>query len=210
MIEKLHYITQEGQAGESHSEMARQACEAGVKWVQLRVKDTTYEAYKKIALETQKICATFSATFILNDNVELAAEINADGVHLGKSDLPVVEARKILGASKIIGGTANTKDDVTTLIEQGVDYIGLGPFQYTPTKKKLSPVLGTKGYADIVQHLSGPEKEIPIIAIGGISDEHINDLLSTGVHGVAIASQINHSNSKKTTVESFTKLLNHA
>ena len=109
-----------------------------------------------------------ATTFILNDRVELAALIGADGVHLGKNDMSPMEARSILGPQAIIGGTANTFDDILRLIDESVDYIGLGPFRFTSTKKNLSPVLGIEGYAHIFQLCKEHNINIPIVAIGGL------------------------------------------
>lgn len=203
MISTLHYITQEGPNGETHAEMARLACEAGVRWVQLRVKDQPLEVVRSLALETQAICREFSATFILNDYVELAKEINADGVHLGLKDMSTNEARAILGSEKIIGGTANTLEDVMLHVGNEVDYIGLGPFRHTSSKKELSPILGLSGYARILSALSSKNEMTPIIAIGGIQPEDVQSIFACGVHGIAVASVINDADNKYEIVSSL-------
>lgn len=204
MISKLHYISQEGKNGECHSEMIQQACEAGVRWVQLRMKNISDEKAREIALKSQAICKEFGATFILNDRVELAKEINADGVHLGLSDMSIAEARSILG-NKIIGGTANTLEDVQQRIEEKVDYIGLGPFRFTSSKEKLSPTLGVEGYQTILNEVQ--QTAPPIIAIGGIEPKDISSLFSIGVFGIAVASIINYSENKKEIVQQLNKEL---
>ena len=111
MISKLHYITQDVD-GISHVKLVENACKAGVNWVQLRLKDKSYEDWKIIAEEAVAICKKYNAKLIINDNVALAKEINADGVHVGKQDMPVLKAREILGPYFIIGGTANKFEDV--------------------------------------------------------------------------------------------------
>ena len=93
-----------------------------------------------------KICRKYNATLILNDHVHLVKEIGANGVHLGKSDMSPVKARELLGSNYIIGGTANNMEDIRQLHKSGVDYIGLGPFRFTRTKKNLAPILGIEGY----------------------------------------------------------------
>ena len=130
----------------SYSDAARIALEGGCRWVQLRMKDTPVEVIKPVALEVQALCRQYGATFIVDDHVELAKELHADGVHLGKKDMPIADARLMLGEEYIIGGTANTFEDVLQHYKDGADYIGCGPFRYTVTKKNLSPILGLEGY----------------------------------------------------------------
>ena len=115
MIEKLQYISQETE-GLSHIDCVREACIAGVKWIQLRVKDKSFDEYLAIAKEARVICDLYEVKLIINDNVEVASNCEADGVHLGKNDMNPTEARKILGESKIIGGTANTAEEIKDLM----------------------------------------------------------------------------------------------
>ncbi|MHB8261850.1 MAG: thiamine phosphate synthase [Bacteroidia bacterium] len=207
MISKLHYITQEVE-GKTHAQLAEEACLAGVDWIQLRVKNKPYPEWKAIALETLVVCRKHHAKLIINDNVELAKEINADGVHLGKDDLSISEARKIVGTKFIIGGTANTFEDIKMHTASGIDYIGLGPFRFTSTKEKLSPILGIEGYKQIINKCRDNNITIPIIAIGGITTNDISEILNTGVYGVAIAGSITHSPNKKETIKEFLSQLN--
>ena len=147
-------------------------------------------------------------TFIINDNVELAKEIEADGVHLGRADRNPAEAREISGDDFIIGGTANTFDDIVSLLEQGVDYIGLGPFRFTETKKNLSPVLGLEGIKNIVETYRRTSlRQIPVIAIGGIKLNDVEDLIKAGVHGIAVSSAINISEDKLAITQLFLEQL---
>ena len=111
----------------------RLALEGGCRWVQLRVKNATIDELRPMALEAQRMCREAGATFIIDDQVALVKEIGADGVHLGKNDMPVAEARKVLGPDFIIGGTANTFEDVKMHYESGANYIGCGPFRFTTT-----------------------------------------------------------------------------
>lgn len=128
----------------SYLDAAHMALEGGCRWVQLRMKDTLVETIEPVALEVQALCRQYGATFIIDDHVELVKKLHADGVHLGKKDMPIAEARRILGDEYIIGGTANTFEDVQQHYKAGADYIGCGPFRYTTTKKNLSPILGWK------------------------------------------------------------------
>lgn len=140
----------------------------------------------------KEICRRHGALFIVNDKVDIALELDADGVHLGKEDMNPLEARKILGYSKIIGGTCNTFEDVVDRFRQQVDYIGLGPFTYTSTKKRLSPVLGLEGYRGI-RTPAGTGYRLPVHATAGYGEDDILPLLSTGVTGVALSSLIKNS-----------------
>lgn len=203
-IENFQYITNQWSAW-SIQEQVEIVCSAGCKWVQLRVKNTNENEWKALALSVKSICTTYNATFIINDNAELANEIKADGVHLGQNDISPEIARKILGPNAIIGGTANQFEQIQILYKQGVDYIGLGPFRFTLTKKKLAPILGLDGYNKIIENCKYHGINIPIIAIGGIIPEDIQDILKTGINGIAASSIICNNNSP---MEVTNKILN--
>lgn len=185
----------------------RMALEGGCKWVQLRMKDAPEEEVLACAKEALPLCRQHGAKFILDDHVELVGTAGADGVHLGKNDMPVDEARKILGPDKIIGGTANTIDDIIRLHRQGADYIGCGPFRFTTTKKKLSPVLGLEGYRDIVLKMRENGIDLPIVAIGGITVDDIPAIMGTGVTGIALSGAILNAEDPKSMTESILETL---
>ena len=185
----------------------RLALEGGCKWVQLRMKDAPEEEVLACAKEALPLCRQHGAKFILDDHVELVETAGADGVHLGKNDMPVDEARKILGPDKIIGGTANTIDDIIRLHRQGADYIGCGPFRFTTTKKKLSPVLGLEGYRDIVLKMRENGIDLPIVAIGGITVDDIPAIMETGVTGIALSGAILNAEDPKSMTESILETL---
>lgn len=174
----------------SYSEGIRMALEGGCRWIQLRMKDAPAEEIIACAEEVLPLCRRHGAKFLLDDHVELVRRLGADGVHLGKNDMPVDEARKILGPDIIIGGTANTIEDIIRLHEQGVDYIGCGPFRFTTTKKNLSPILGLDGYKSIVLKMKELGIDLPIVAIGGITVEDIPSVMGTGVSGIALSGAI--------------------
>lgn len=199
-INKLHYIT-------TNPEAAALACQGGVRWVQLRVKNVPYPAWKQLALDTQQVCRQYGATLLINDNPQLALEIGADGVHLGKQDMAPTEARKLLGPGFIIGGTANTFADVEGLVAARVDYIGLGPFRFTTTKEKLSPILGLAGYADIFEQYRAAGFTTPVIGIGGVGLADVAALLATGLHGVAVSGAIGGTADPAATAALFIKEL---
>ena len=207
MIDVRHYISQEGPNGESHLEMTKKALEAGVDWVQLRVKGKPLREVKRMALASKDLCEQFNAKLIINDHVELAKEIGADGVHVGLNDMTVAVARRILGDEFIIGGTANKFEDVKTQYEDGADYVGVGPYRFTLSKDNLSPVLGLKGYEKLTRELSLQSMNIPVLAIGGIQFEDIKEIMNTGVHGIAVASLINQSDNPTEIVNEIKKAL---
>lgn len=173
-----------------YAEGAKMALEGGCKWIQLRMKDATDDEVRSVAAEIQPLCKQNEAIFLLDDRVELARELHADGVHLGKNDMPVDEARRVLGEEFIIGGTANTFEDIERLASQGADYIGCGPFRFTTTKKNLAPVLGIEGYRDIIENMRRAGIDIPVVAIGGITASEIDDILATGVKGIAVSGSV--------------------
>lgn len=174
----------------SYLDSIRMALEGGCRWVQLRMKNATDDEMRPVALEAQAMCKAAGATFIIDDHVALVKELHADGVHLGKKDMPIKEARALLGKDFIIGGTANTLEDVKAHYEDGADYIGCGPFRFTTTKKGLSPVLGIEGYRDIVKGMKEAGIDLPIVAIGGITADDIPAIMATGVTGVALSGTV--------------------
>lgn len=184
---------------------ARLALEGGCRWVQLRMKEATEAEFMAAAAEIGRLCKEHGATFVLDDHVEWVEKTGADGVHLGKNDMPIDEARKILGRDKIIGGTANTFEDVERLYRQGADYIGCGPFRFTTTKKNLSPVLGLEGYQHIVDQMKSHGINLPIVAIGGILESDIKSILATGVSGIAVSGGILNAENPAEEMQRFLK-----
>ena len=182
----------------SYIDSAKIALEGGCRWIQLRMKDVPETTLEHHALIIQKMCKEYGATFIIDDNVHLVKKIKADGVHLGKNDMPVSEARSILGDDFIIGGTVNTFEDIlrqrtTDNGQQSscvTDYFGCGPFRFTQTKQKLSPILGIEGYLDIVKKKREHNIDIPIVAIGGICKDDISGILDCGIDGIALSGSI--------------------
>jgi thiamine-phosphate pyrophosphorylase len=131
--------------------------------------------FHKLCEISKKLCSDYQAVCIINDHVQIAKDVDADGVHLGLKDMSVEKARYILGENKIIGGTANTFSDILQRMVERCDYIGLGPLRFTSTKEQLSPILGFEGYGEIINSLKEKSIEIPkIFAIGGVVLEDIN------------------------------------
>ncbi len=206
MIESIQYISQNF-SDLSHLDNIKKVCESGVKWVQLRVKGLSSEKWLEIALAAREICDEHHVTLIINDGVEVALHSAADGVHLGKSDMPVSKARQLMGAGKIIGGTANTFEDIVALAAEGADYIGLGPFRFTTTKENLSPVLGLDGYKIIMNQCVEAGITIPVFAIGGIEEEDVAELMTTGITGIAASGMISKSLDQKALITRLEEII---
>ncbi|MBQ8761146.1 MAG: thiamine phosphate synthase [Bacteroidales bacterium] len=199
----------------SYIDSARIALEGGCRWIQLRMKDADESLLEETALIVQNMCKEYGATFIIDDNVHLCKKIKADGVHLGKNDMPVDEARNILGSDFIIGATVNTFEDILLLCQRTTDfvpvpnshtrtrsqhphpfpnlvpnYFGCGPFRFTSTKKNLAPILGIEGYKNIINKMKENNINIPLVAIGGITKDDIPELINVGVDGIAMSGSI--------------------
>ncbi|KFF06881.1 thiamine phosphate synthase [Flavobacterium reichenbachii] len=207
MYKKLQYISQ-GQTNKKQLYNIHEALDAGCNWVQMRFKNQTAKETYTLAEAVKPLCEKYLANFIVNDDLNLALQIDADGVHLGLTDIKIDEARKVLGTTKIIGGTANTFEDIQNHVKNGCDYIGLGPFRFTNTKEKLSPILGLSGYFDILQKLKKNKINIPVYAIGGITLRDVNPLMETGIYGIAVSGIITESDEKQKLIQQLNEKLN--
>jgi thiamine-phosphate pyrophosphorylase len=206
MINKLQFISNQTN-GLSHLESIQIALEAGCDWIQLRIKDQPVEHVLQQATDAKIMCDQYQAKLIINDFPNVAKEVGAHGLHLGLGDMSITEARKIVGSHTIIGGTANTYENILDRVREGADYVGLGPFQYTSTKQNLSPMLGLKGYQSLMKRLMELGHSIPVIAIGGITVSDISQIMETGIHGVAISGSIIRSETPKTLVSQIQQIL---
>ena len=209
---RLQFVTHQNERY-SYIDSARIALEGGCRWIQLRMKDAEESLLEETALVVQKMCKDYDATFIIDDNVFLAKKIKADGVHLGKNDMPIAEAREILGDDFIIGGTVNSFEDILLCQQTTVNgqqslsteststnpvpvpvpvpnYFGCGPFRFTSTKKNLAPILGFDGYKNIIAKMKENGIDIPLVAIGGITKDDIPELLKVGVDGIALSGSV--------------------
>lgn len=202
---KLQFITHHNERY-SYIDSARMALEGGCRWIQLRMKDANEEDMEHTAIVVQKMCRDYGAIFIIDDNVALTKRIGADGVHIGKNDMPVAEARKMLGEGYIIGATVNTFDDIVNALHTATpDYFGCGPFRHTTTKRNLAPILGYEGYREVISKMRERNIEIPLIAIGGITKGDIPLLLECGVKGIALSGSILNS---KNPIKEMTDIVN--
>lgn len=206
MYSKLQYISQ-GETIEKQLHNIHQALDSGCNWVQMRFKNQTPKETFTLAEAVKPLCEKYAANFIVNDDLQLTKEIEADGIHLGLTDTKIDEARAFLGASKVIGGTANTFEDIQNHVKNGCNYIGLGPFRFTATKEKLSPILGLSGYFDILQKLKKNKIEIPVYAIGGITLRDVSPLMETGIFGIAVSGIITESDEKEKLIQQLNEKL---
>ncbi|PSL49418.1 thiamine-phosphate diphosphorylase [Chitinophaga niastensis] len=205
MISTLHYISQA-----SHTDNILAACDAGCKWIQLRIKNELPEKIMPVAEAVKKICDRYQSALIINDYPHIAVAVGATGVHVGRLDMSVAAARAITGNNMTIGGTANTIADILQHVQDGASYVGVGPYRFTTTKQNLSPVLGLSGYQAIMQELQEKRISIPVIAIGGILLEDIPALMQTGIHGIAASGLITHATDKQQLVRSIYEQVNQS
>ena len=188
---KIYLISDRNVSALSHAKIASIAVSSGIKTIQLREKQISKRAIFEVAVDIRKITAAHGATFIVNDYIDIALATRADGVHLGQEDMPVDNARKIMGSGKIIGISTHTLRQAVRAQESGADYIGFGPMFHTTTKKAGSPK-GLGALRKIRNHIT-----IPIVAIGGITRQNINEVLEAGADACAIASGILSGDMKK-------------
>jgi thiamine-phosphate pyrophosphorylase len=208
MLPKLQYISQ-GITPDMHLVHIESALDAGVSLIQFRLKNSSDELYLDLAHRTKALCDAYGAKLIINDHARIARGCNSDALHLGLTDMPVPEAKKLL-PGKLVGGTANTFEHVQQRCAEQVDYIGLGPYRFTSTKEKLSPVLGLEGYKSIIKQMKAENLHTPVYAIGGIELKDIASIVNTGVYGIAVSSLITQSHQKETLVKEINHLLYHA
>ena len=180
----LCFITDHKACSLSYESMVRLVLESGVKWVQYRDKEGSRRDIYRNALNLRNITREYNAAFIVNDHTDIALAVEADGVHLGRDDLPAQKAREILGKDRLIGLSTHSIDQAVDAEALGADYIGFGPLFRTETKDAGDP----KGIAILAQVRS--RIHVPIVAIGGITLDNVRSVLGTGVDAVAVASAI--------------------
>lgn len=204
MIQHLQYISQAPKTG-THIDAIEQVLQAGGKWIQLRIKSQAEAEILPFAKAAQALCESYGAKLIVNDYPHLAKAVNSYGVHLGLQDMPVMEARKIIGKHQIIGGTANTFEHIQQRVAEGADYIGLGPFRFTRTKENLSPIVGLAGYQNLMEKVRNAGISTPIIAIGGIEAADIPAILKTGIYGIAISAALTNQTQTAAVLEEISR-----
>ena len=183
---RLYLITDRQQTGgRVLTDVVRRSLEGGVRAVQLREKDLSGAALYRYATELRLLTSEFDARLIINDRPDIAVAVGADGVHIGVGSLPVAVVRRILGKDKIIGYSAHDIDEALTARKDGADFVTFGPVYFTPSKAEYGAPCGVKKLAEAVAAL-----DIPVVALGGISEAWIPEVLTAGVWGVAVISAI--------------------
>ncbi len=185
--QRLQYISS-GNTVEAQYNNIFRALDQGVDWIQVRFKNAPISELLDLAAQIKILQTRYDFTLIVNDHVKIAYELDLDGVHLGLNDTSVPEARALIGTNKIIGGTANTLEDVQQRTLEKCNYIGLGPFRFTTSKHNLSPTLGLSGYKKILDN--SPKEVPPIFAIGSVTARDIVSLRRIGLYGMAMSKEI--------------------
>jgi thiamine-phosphate pyrophosphorylase len=202
MVERLYFISQQT-ATKTHVNTIEEALAAGCRLVQLRVKNQPETTVLEQAKTAKALCDRYNAKLIINDYPHVAKTEGAWGVHVGLQDMSPGAVRAIVGSQLIVGGTANTFEHIQQRVQEGVDYIGLGPFRFTATKDKLSPILGLEGYQRIMDQVRTAGFQVPIVAIGGIMPDDVPGLRDAGVYGVAVSGAITNAVDRKAVVDSI-------
>jgi len=182
---QLYAVTDAGQLfNRTLAQAVEETLKAGTTFLQLRAKDMPYDAFLAEAKELAEIARRYNVPFVINDDVEIAIACNADGVHIGQSDIKGRNVREMIGEDKILGITANTVEDAIAAEKSGADYIGAGAVFPTSTKMDVE-VLSYEALCEICAAVS-----IPVVAIGGINADNMQELSGSGIAGVAIVSAI--------------------
>jgi len=189
---KLYLVTNsEGRSEKDFLDIVAQACEGGVILVQLREKELSGKEFYELALKVKDITDSFDVPLIINDRVDVAQAIDAAGVHLGQSDLPVAAARSILEPSKIIGASAKTLEQGLTAVAAGADYLGVGAI-FPTTTKVVTVITSIDTLTEITQNV-----KIPVVAIGGLNANNLEVLQGSGVSGISVVTAIMNSPNPK-------------
>lgn len=185
----LQFITNT-ESSVNPAEQVKGVIAGGCRWVQIRMKEASDEEISKVVEEIKPLCLETETFLILDDRVELAKKLDVGGVHLGKTDMLPSKARLILGPAAVIGVTANTFDDIKAVRSLDIDYIGMGPFAHTLTKKNLAPVLGIEGIRRLNMEMQQNEINIAHVAVGGIKLDDVVPLMEAGADGIAVSAAI--------------------
>lgn len=185
-IGRLHILTDTVlQKRFSHIELTELAVAGGADTIQFRQKSGPVREMVAIVQNMKSLCAQRGVACIVNDRIDIAMAAGADGVHLGQHDFPIPAARALLGEDRVIGGSASTVEEAQRCLSDGADYIGFGPVFATTSKDDAGPVSGIETLKEVVQSIP-----LPIIAIGGIHFDNVDEVMGAGVHGIAVLSAV--------------------
>ena len=185
----LQFITNT-EAAATPAEQVKGVIAGGCRWVQIRMKDASDEEISRVVEDIKPLCLETETFLILNDRVELAKKLDVGGVHLGKTDMLPSKARMLLGPAAVIGVTANTIDDIKAVRGLDIDYIGIGPYADTHTKKNLAPILGLEGIRNLCTEMEQLEINISHVAAGGIGFVDVVPIMEAGSNGIAVSGAI--------------------
>jgi thiamine-phosphate pyrophosphorylase len=201
-IEKLQFISHDLDTL-SHIQQAQIACEAGAKWFQYRCLTKTDEDLLSDIQIIAEICDDWGATLIVTDHVHLNGKADIQGFHIEDMDADFRALREKLGEATTIGGSSNTLAGLIRLANEGLDYAGFGPFSITTTKPNNAPLLGIEGYRQAMLALREQNIDLPVLAVGGVTLEDIDQLMETGVFGIAASAAINQAEDMGTAYRQF-------
>ena len=185
----LQFITNT-EAAATPAEQVKGVIAGGCRWVQIRMKDASDEEISRVVEDVKPLCLETETFLILNDRVELAKKLDVGGVHLGKTDMLPSKARLLLGPAAVIGVTANIIDDIKAVRSLDIDYIGMGPYADTRTKKNLAPILGLEGIRNLCTEMEQLEINISHVAVGGIGLADVVPIMEAGSNGIAVSGAI--------------------
>jgi thiamine-phosphate pyrophosphorylase len=197
-LPKLYPITDTFLSGQSHADQVAALCAGGARLIQLREKRLRAEAFYEQARDAIRVARKHAAKIVINDRVDIAIAVGADGVHLGQDDLPVAAVRALLGETAIIGYSTHNLKQAKAANKFQIDYLAIGPIFATHTKSNPDPVVGLEGLKEV----RGAIRQIPIVAIGGITPLNAFETLSAGANSVAV---INYLVGKPDDIEERTR-----
>lgn len=201
----LYLITGRMQtAGRSLPAVVADALRGGLRAVQLREKDLTAGQLFELAVELRRLTREYGAKLLINDRIDVALAVAADGVHLGKASLPVPEARRILGSTLLIGYSAHGAEEAVQAQRDGADFVTLGPVYHTPSKALYGEPLGPGALAEAVRVVN-----IPVFALGGVTHISAAEVLSAGAHGIALISAVMAAPDPALATESLLRIITH-
>jgi len=199
----LYLITDRNQTGNVRLiDVVEEALKGGVRGIQLREKDLSSRELYELAYELRKLTNRYDARLIVNDRVDIALAVDADGVHLGLNSLPIHRVRRLIGDNKLIGLSCHNQVNAIMAQEKGADFITFGPVYYTPSKAQYGKPVGVEKL-EIVSHLL----EIPVFALGGIKMANIHEVVAAGAAGISLVSAIIANDDPRREAEAMIALL---
>ena len=206
-ISNFHFITHDI-PGKSHLEQVQMACEAGANWIQYRCLTKNERDLIAEINEIEKICDDWGATLILTDHCSLLSMVDAQGIHIEDMKADFKAIRERIGETKTLGASANTFEDIQRIVDSGVvDYIGCGPLSDTQTKPNNYSQLGIEGYRRIVEAMEKKGISIPVLAVGGVSLDDVEELVKANIFGIGVSGAVNFAENPASAIKEFRRKL---